>query len=112
MNKEFPKRGDIFWVILDPTLGAETKKTRPCLIVSNNVGNEFSPMVIVAPITSQHSKVYQFETLINVKGKTGKVMPQQVRFIDKTRLGKKIGAITSSEMKMVDEAIKIVFALT
>ncbi|MCE5318266.1 MAG: type II toxin-antitoxin system PemK/MazF family toxin [Parachlamydia sp.] len=112
MSKGFPHRGDIYWVSLDPTLGAETKKTRPCLIVSNDIGNEYSDLVVVAPITSNINKVYRFEAKISIKGQAGKVMPQQVRAVDKTRLLQKIGKIAETEMLEVEEAIKRVFGLS
>ena len=57
----FPKRGEVYWVKLDPTVGSETKKTRPGVVVSNDSGNEYSSRVILAPITSQSKKVYPFE---------------------------------------------------
>ena len=56
----FPKRGDIYWVQLDPTVGAEIKKTRPAVVVSNDLGNEYSDIIIVAPITSSSKKTYSF----------------------------------------------------
>lgn len=112
MSRVFPKRGDIYWVCLDPTFGAETKKTRPCLIVSNDIGNEYSDLVIVAPITSNINKIYRFEAKVSIKGQTGKAMPQQVRAVDKSRILQKIGKITDKEMQEVEEAIKRVFGLS
>ena len=66
-GNEFPKRGDIYWVDLDPTKGTEIQKTRPGLIVSNDEANEFSSIVMVAPITSNVKKIYPFQVLVNLK---------------------------------------------
>src|SRR5438477_428265 len=53
MVRKFPMRGEIYWINLDPVIGSETKKTRPGLIISNDIGNEMSEVVIIAPITSK-----------------------------------------------------------
>jgi mRNA interferase MazF len=111
MKDDFPKRGSIYWVNLDPTVGAETKKTRPCLIVSCDTGNKNSPLVMVAPITSKVHKVYPFEAALHVKDKACKVMLNQARALDKSRLGKKMGEVHLEEMWSVDKAIAVVFGL-
>lgn len=111
-KNNFPKRGDIYWVNLDPTIGSETKKTRPALVISNDIGNESSKIIVVAPITSKVKNVYPFEVKTSVGGKAGKIMLNQCRAIDKSRLTKQIGSIDSSSMKLVENAIKIVFALS
>ena len=110
-GKKFPKRGEIFWVELDPTLGRETKKTRPALIVSNDVGNEFSNVIMIAPITSKVENVYPFEVKISLKDKSAKIMLNQCRAIDKSRIKGKMDSVDSKTMKEVVEAIKIVFAI-
>lgn len=111
MNGSPPKKGDIYWVSLNPSLGSETKKTRPCLVISNDIGNEKSGVVIVAPITSSVNKVYPFEVALSVDGKNGKAMVNQCRAIDKSRLKKKIGKVDDAILNEVHIAIKIVFGL-
>jgi mRNA interferase MazF len=107
-----PKRGDIYWVSLDPTRGTEVNKTRPALILSNNSSNHHSSRVIIGPITRSVDKVYPFEVKINMpKGIISKVMLDQVRCVDKMRLGQKIHAISHEEMLEVDKALKVTFAL-
>ena len=108
----FPKRGEIFWVNLDPTVGEETKKTRPALVVSNDIGNEMSNMVIVAPITSKVKNVYPFEVKVFIEEKPGKIMLNQCRAVDKSRLVRKIDSLDQETMKFVEEALKIVFGLS
>ena len=110
-GKHFPKRGEVYWVVLDPTLGGETQKTRPCLIVSNDIGNEFSKVVMVAPITSKVRNIYPFEVKTIINEKPAKIMLNQCRAVDKSRILDKIGDIDHSSMQMVVEAIKIVFAI-
>lgn len=110
MNK-IPWRGEIYWTNLDPTLGTEINKTRPALVVSNNTGNQNSKRIIVAPITSSVSRVSTFEVKIEINSKECKVLLQQIRCIDKIRLGKKIGALDATLMAQVDEALKVALSL-
>ncbi len=112
MVKKFPRRGEIYWVNLDPTIGSETKKTRPGLIVSNDLGNEESDVVIIAPITSKIKNVYPFEVELSIDSRPGKVMLNQCRAVDQSRLKQKLGEVDSETMKEVDEAIKIAFSIS
>ncbi len=88
----FPRRGEVYWVQLDPTIGTEIAKTRPAVIISNDIGNEYSARVIVAAVTSQHlDRIYPFEVLVEA-GEGGlaqrsKVLLDQIRSVDKRRLG-------------------------
>lgn len=108
----YPKRGEIYWVDLEPVRGGESKKTRPGLIVSNDIGNEMSKVVIIAPITSKILRVYPFEVKTFVDGRSAKIMLNQCRAIDKSRLLRKMGEIDFETMRAAEEAIKIVFALS
>lgn len=111
MSKRFPKRGEVYWVKLDPVVGSEIAKTRPCLIVSHNAGNEVSPQLIVAPITSSIKRIFPFEVPIEIGEKKGKILLNQIRCIDKVRLSGHIDRIDSKTMDLVDEALKLVLAL-
>jgi mRNA interferase MazF len=111
-KKSFPRRGEVYWVNLEPTIGAETKKTRPGLIVSNDIGNEVSKIIMIAPITSKVAHIYPFEVKVVVNTKPAKIMLNQCRAIDKSRLIDKIQSLDIDVMKEVDEAIKIVFGLS
>lgn len=112
MKEQYPKRGDIYWVRLDPTDGKEIKKTRPCLIVSSDIANR-SELIVVVPITSNVERIFpRIEVKIHLNGKSGKIIPRQIRAIDrKKRLGKKIGTLSHEEMKLIDDAIKIILGL-
>lgn len=107
------KRGEIVLVDLNPAQGAEKRKTRPCLIIQNDVGNKFSPLTIIAVITGQKEIKKKFPTDVWIeKGKEGLEHPSiiqcdQIRTIDKRRIIKKIGAVDVSIMKEVDGALRI-----
>jgi mRNA interferase MazF len=108
----FPRRGEIYWVALDPTVGSEIAKTRPALIISNDIGNEHSARVIIAPISSQHTgRIYPFEVLVPMGegglADTSKVLLDQIRAVDKARLNRRIGSLPSVRMAAVDRAIRL-----
>lgn len=108
---EHPKRGDIYWISLDPTVGSETQKTRPCVILSNNAQNKKSVRVIIAPITSQVKNIYPFETRVKINNKIGKAMLDQIKAVDKQRLGKKLAEIDVETLLAIEKALKLVLAL-
>ena len=106
------KRGDIVLVSLDPTIGSEQGKTRPALVIQNDIGNEFSPITIVAPITSKiYSKEYPTNVEISSKEsgleKKSTVLLNQIRAIDKKRIIKKINNLNNELMTKVNMAIKV-----
>lgn len=108
----FPRRGDVYWANLDPTIGTEINKKRPCLIISSDEGNEVSSRVTVAAITSSVKTVYPFQVKIHMKNKDGKVLLNQIRTIDKQRLDGKITSLDKETMLQVDKALKVSLALT
>ncbi|NES86464.1 MAG: type II toxin-antitoxin system PemK/MazF family toxin [Moorea sp. SIO2B7] len=106
------KRGDIFYANLSPTVGLEMAKRRPVLIVSNNINNRVSSTITVLSLTSNVSRVYPFEVLLesSVSGlpKDSKVQAQQFRTISKQRLeGDVVGCLDDDLMKLVDLALKL-----
>lgn len=110
--RNFPKRGDVYWVNLDPTVGTEINKLRPCLIISCNEGNEESSRVTVAAITSSIKTVLPFQVKISLKNKESKILLNQIRTIDKQRLGQKMASLDKETMLEVNKAIKISLAIT
>jgi mRNA interferase MazF len=109
------RRGDIFLVSFDPTLGAEAKKTRPAVIVSNDINNDHSPIVSISPITSNVVKVYSFEVEIpsGVGGlrTRSKVMVNQTRAVDKVRLMKRVGHLPEQIVTEINRALKLHYDL-
>ena len=112
-----PRRGEIYLCSFDPTVGHEIKKTRPALVVQNDVGNRYSPLTIVAAITSAVSPVpYPVEVVIEPTAANGMVVRSsirldQIRTVDRQRLVRRLGAVDSSAITQVDEALKISLGL-
>lgn len=104
-------RGDVHWVRLDPAIGAEVKKTRAAVIISNNAQNRVGLRVLAAPVTSRTSRVYSFEVAVNLRGKRCKVMLDQVRCLDQSRLLDRIGTLTAEEMRELEAALRVAFDL-
>ncbi|HVA11144.1 MAG TPA: type II toxin-antitoxin system PemK/MazF family toxin [Candidatus Dormibacteraeota bacterium] len=111
------QRGQVYWVNMDPTVGAEIKKLRPALVVSNNINNKYSPLITILPITSNTQKPYPFEVVIS-QGAGGLkqaslIKANQIRTIDKKRIhGAPLGVVMNSDtMNQVDQAIKVHLSL-
>ena len=106
------KRGEIYLANLSPAVGSEMDKRRPVLIVSNDANNNASTTVTIVPITSNMSRVYPFEVLLNPEdsalSKTSKVQAQQIRTISKQRiLGDVVGCLSQELIDLVNDAIKL-----
>jgi mazF protein len=110
------KRGDIFYAELNPVIGSEQGGTRPVLVISNDIGNKYSPTVIIAPITSRthtkaklptHTEVKNFDKL----DKDSIILLEQIRTIDKQRLKQYVGMIPDGIMARVDKALAISISL-
>ena len=110
------KRGDIYYANLSPVVGSEQGGHRPVLVIQNDVGNKYSPTVIVAAITSQISKA-KLPTHIEISAKQfnldkdSVILLEQMRTIDKRRLKEKITHLSEEVMSKVDEAIRISLGL-
>ena len=111
MARVSPKRGDIYWVALDPTVGTEIRKTRPAVLVSNDSCNAHGSRVVVVPITSNTTSLFPGEAEIVVSGRRGRVLGDQMRSIDMARLQKRIGRLTKDEVLAVDAALRITLDL-
>lgn len=105
------KRGDVYWVNLDPTIGTEVQKTRPAVIVSNNVQNSVSTRVVVIPISSSVKKLYPFEAKIALNKKPSKALTDQIRAVDKERLRGIICHLDFAEVQEIDKALKLTLSL-
>ncbi len=110
-------RGTVLEVNLDPVVGHETGKTRPCVVIQNDIGNARSPVTIVAVITgAEHArKRYPVDVFVR-KGEGGLVKDSvvtcnQIKTVDESRLGRIYGVLTDATMKRIDEALKISLAL-
>jgi len=106
------KRGEIYFANLSPAVGSEMDKRRPVLIVSNDANNNASTTVTILPITSNITRVYPFEVLLNPEDsglfKISKVQAQQIRIISKQRvLADLVGCLSQELIDLVNDAIKL-----
>ena len=106
-----PRRGDVYWVALDPTLGSEIQTARPAVIVSNNSCNAFGARVVVLPLTSNVDSLYPGEALVTVKGKPSRALGDQIRSLDKSRLRSRVETLSQDELAAVEEAVRITLGL-
>lgn len=110
------KRGDVYYADLSPVVGSEQGGIRPVLVIQNDVGNRYSPTVIVAAITSQIQKA-KLPTHVEVEAakygleKDSVILLEQIRTIDKQRLNEKVAHIGEDKMVRINEALQISLAL-
>src|SRR3989442_10695194 len=112
----FPRRGEVYLVAFDPTVGAEIRKTRPAVIIQNDIGNRASSTTIVAAVTSQVKEpLYPFEVRVGAgEGgleKPSVVLLDQIRTVDRARLLRRLGTLHRDTMVRVDGALMISLSL-
>lgn len=95
------KRGEVWWVNFDPSVGGEIQKQRPAVIVSNDTSNRNVNRVQVVPLTSNVVRLYPSETYVTLKGGTRKAMANQLTTASKQRFGNQIGTLSTEDMKKV-----------
>ena len=100
-----PRRGEIFWVSFDPSVGGEVQKTRPAIILSNNAANAVLNRLIVVPLSSKTDRLYPGEVIVQINRQKSKAMSDQLTTISKLRLQKRITTLTAGEMTAVEEAV-------
>ena len=105
----WPKRGDIWLVALDPTVGSEIQKTRPCVVISPAELNEHLHTVIVAPMTTG-SRLALFRVPITLQRKHGLVLLDQIRTLDRQRLVKKVGRVPAATLVSTLAVLRALFA--
>ena len=101
------KRGEVWWVDFDPAFGSETQKIRPAVIISNDASNMALSRIVVVPFTSNISRVYPCNVVIDVGGTSGKLMADQIMTADKKRLKKYIAILSSDDMAKVEDTVKM-----
>jgi mRNA interferase MazF len=115
MNKKSILRGEIYYACLNPVVGSEQGDTRPVLVVQNDIGNKYSPTIVVAPITSNHKKSH-LPTHVKIPLSTGLdvdslALVEQIRTIDRSRLDGYIGRIDTKIQLQIDEALAVCVGL-
>ena len=101
------KRGEVWWINFEPSIGGEVQKKRPAVIVSNNAANQFLNRVQVIPLTSSVDRLYPSEAYITLRGKKAKAMADQLTTVSKKRLINRAGIVTGTEMEGIARAISI-----
>ncbi|MGP8142095.1 MAG: type II toxin-antitoxin system PemK/MazF family toxin [Terriglobales bacterium] len=100
-----PRRGEVWWVSFDPSVGGEIRKTRPALVLSNNAANAVLNRVIVLPLTSQTTKLYPGEAMVTLNGEPSKAMADQIATASKERLRDKLGSLSLADLAAVEKAV-------
>jgi len=113
---DFPKKGEIWLVSLEPVVGHEIGKTRPALVISNDRNNQFADTVTMLPITSKTEKIYPFEVLLLKEEanlpKDSKIKSNQIRTIGKKRLVSFLGKVTKKRLIEIEQALLIHLGIT
>lgn len=115
MDREI-RRGQLYYAELDPVVGCEQAGTRPVLVVSNDIGNRYSPVIVAVPITSRRIGKKWLPTHVEIKipellKNDSTALTEQIRTIDKLRLKEYIGSLPTSVTKQVDQALAVCMAL-
>ncbi len=107
----FPKRGEVWWINFDPSIGTEVKKTRPAIVMSNDISNEFLERIQVVPLSSNTAKIYPSEALVVLRGKKSKAAADQTATVSKLRVYKKAGSLSGDDLAGVEYVMKLQLGL-
>ncbi len=100
-----PRRGEVWWVSFESSVGGEIRKTRPALVISNNAANAALNRVIVVPLTSQTETLYPGEAPVTLNGEQSKAKADQIATASKQRLLNKAGNLSSADLAAVEKAV-------
>ena len=105
------KRGEVWWVNFDPSVGGEIQKQRPAVIISNDAANKYLNRVQVVPLTSNAGRVYPSEAVVILNGKQNKAMADQLTTVSKLRLVNLAGRLSTADVRKVEHAVKVQLGL-
>ena len=105
------KRGEVWWVNFDPSVGGEVRKQRPAVIVSNDAANKHLNRLQVIPLTTNVDRMYPSEASLHLRGQPHKAMADQLTTVSKTRLGDRLGRLTEADLQAVEQAIRVQLGL-
>ncbi len=105
------KRGEVWWVSFDPSVGGEIKKKRPAIIISNDAANKYLNRLQVVPLTTRVGRVYPSEAVVTFKDRQSKALADQLTTVSKQRLINRAGKLTAADMRRVEHVVKIQLGL-
>ena len=106
-----PRRGEVWWVALDPAVGTEIGKTRPAVVLSNDSCNVHGNRVVVLPVTGNVEALYPGEARIQVRGRPARALGDQIRSVDRRRLRSRVEVLPPEALTAVEEAVRITLGL-